>query len=168
LCLCCIQFLAIMTRTNKGVLLLRMQMRLESGVDEPSRWSQSAIGCMTSVLNCTLVYAQKLEKAFEMSFFQSNNFSGALNAVVGACIHFFTTTQIFLERECASSSKAPTFTALVSEHSTMFQSCCQRILAYQSPAAVSDPPRLLRVSDELRNYVQDLLDAQLHEAPHTS
>lgn len=165
LCFCCIQFLAIMTRTNEGVLMLRMQMRLESGAEEPSRWSQSAIGCMTSVLNCSLVYVQKLEKAFEMSFFQSNNFSDVLNSVVGACIQFFIAIHIFLEQESGFSSKAPTFVALVSEHGTLFQSCCQRILAYQSSAAVSDPPRLLRVSDELRNEVRDLLDALLHEAP---
>ncbi len=155
-CLCCIQFLTILTGTHEGVRLLRMQMRLESGEGEPSRWSQSAIGCITTVLSCALDFVQKLEKKFETSYFHSRCFSGELNALVGECIHFFNSIHLFLEQENDFSSKAISFVSLVSEHSTLFESCCQRILACQSRVDASDS-RLLHVSGDLRNEVRDLL-----------
>ena len=161
LCFCCLQFLTLMARSKEGVRLLRMQMRLESGAEESSRWSQSAIGCVTCVLSCTLDLSRKMENEFEVSLFQSNNFVGALNAVVGASVHFFSMIRRSVEEEC-TTSQSSTLATLVSEHITLFEACCQRILAAQSPAAISYPPSLLHVSDELRNDVRDLLVA-LHD-----
>ena len=165
LCFCCIQFLTIMSGTHEGVRLLRIQMRLESGEGEPSRWSQSAIGCITTVLGCTLDFVQRIEKKFGTSYFHSRYFAGELNAVVGACINFFNSI-LFLEHENAFSSTSISLMALVSEHSTMFESCCRRILACQSRVAVSDPSRLLHVSGDLRKKVRDLLTCTIPPKSH--
>ena len=137
--------------------MLRLQIRLESVEDEQSHWSQSAIGCMTSVLNGVLSFVRRIEtEQLDTYCIRSKQFTRALNDVVGASIIFFKMIRLFLAQESSSSSKAPTLGALVSEQITLFQSCCQRILAYQSPIAVSDPPCLLRFSDDLRNDVREL------------
>jgi hypothetical protein len=165
LCLCCIQFLLVMSRSNEGIRLLRVQMRLETEEDEASCWSQSSIGCMTMVLNGALTFAMRIDDGMEGSQNQPDGVAHALTLIVERCIAFFKALLLFVEHQRESSSKAATFLVLTSEHRTIFQSCCQRILAHQSPKTVLDPPRLLHFSKELKSdvcylYEELVLDAE--------
>lgn len=164
LCLCCIQFLLVLSRSNEGIRILRLQMRLETKVDEASCWSQSSIGCMAMVLNGALTYAMRIDD-MEGSQNTLDGVAHALTLIVERCIAFFKALLLFVEHQRESSSKATTFLVLTSEHRTIFQYCCQRILAHQSPKTVSDPPRLLHFSKELISdvcylYEELVLDAE--------
>lgn len=164
LCLCCIQFLLVLSRSNEGIRMLRLQMRLETKEDEASCWSQSSIGCMTMVLNGALTYAMRIDD-MEGSQNTLDGVAHALTLIVERCIAFFKALLLFVEHQRESSSKATTFLVLTSEHRTIFQFCCQRILAHQSPKTVSDPPRLLHFSNELISdvcylYEELVLDAE--------
>jgi len=158
LCYASIQFLLIMSRSNEGIRMLRVQMRLESEQGDPSRWSQSAIGCVTSVLDRTLSFAMGMEEKENDVVLKSTHLAHALNAIVDQCIIFFKTLLLFVNQKRKSSSKAATFLALISEHRTIFQSCCQRILARQSPNSIADPPRLLHFSERLIYHVRYLFE----------
>lgn len=162
LCFSCMQFLLIMSRSNEGIRLLRLQMRLESEQDEPSRWSQSAIGCVTSVLDSTLSFAKAVEE--KKYVLKSTNLACVLNSVVDQCVAFFKTLLLFVEEQRGSSSKAATLLALISEHRTNFQSCCQRILAHQSLNSITNPPRLLHFSEGLKYDVRDLFEELVIDA----
>ena len=166
LCSTCIQFLLIMSRSNEGIRMLRLQMRLESEQDETSRWSQSAIGCVTSVLDGTLSFAATVEeeKGEGVTKFKCTNLSRLLNTVAKQCVVFFKTLLQFVEQQRGSSSKATTFSALTSEHRTIFQSCCQRILAHQSPTLITDPHRLLNFSEGLKDDVISLMEELVIDA----
>lgn len=157
LCLCCIRFLLIMSRSNEGIRILRLQMRLETEDDEPSRWSQSSIGCMTAVLHGTLSYAMQLDEMDNIPPYPTG-VARALTLIVDLCINFFKRLVLFVEQQRGLSPKATTFLLLTSEHRTIFQSCCQRILAHQSPNAVSDPPTLLHFREELKSDVRYLFE----------
>lgn len=166
LCLSCIQFLLIMSRSNDGIRVLRAQMRLESDEDEPSRWSQSAIGCVTLVLDGALSFAKDLEEKENDSVIKSTSLGGALNAIVNRCVALFKALLSFVEeqRRGSSSSKSATLLSLTSEHRTIFQYCCQRILSHQPPAHVSVPPRLLNFSDNLKYDVRDIVEEMVIDA----
>ncbi|KAL3772701.1 hypothetical protein ACHAW5_002676 [Stephanodiscus triporus] len=157
LCYRCIQFLLIMSRSNEGIRLLRLQMRIESNEDEPSRWSQSSIGCMTAVLNGILSFAMQVEE-MENTQLKSTDFARLLTLIVGQCIAFFKSLLLFVEQQRKSSPKSTTFLVLTSEHRTIFQSCCQRILSHKSPNKVSDPPRSLHISEGLKYDVRCILE----------
>ena len=160
LCNTCLEFILIVTKSNKGIRLLRLQMRLESEQDESSRWSQSAIGCMISLLDNTLSYAAAMEE-HEGMVLKSTDLSHVLNAVVDQCILFFKAVLLFACEQRDTSSKAATFLALISEHRTVFQSCCQRILFHQSSLDDDDmagPPRVLHFSESLRYDVRQLFE----------
>ncbi|KAL7536282.1 hypothetical protein ACHAXR_007042 [Thalassiosira sp. AJA248-18] len=157
LCHSCIEFLLILSRSNEGIRLLRLQMRLESEQGEPSLWPQSAIGCVTSVLNNTLYFAMEIEEK-EGIVIKSTRLAHALNAIVDQCILFFKAILQFVSEQRISSSKAATFLALISEHRSIFQSCCQRILSHQSPNSMADPPRLLHFNKDLKHNVQCLFE----------
>ncbi len=155
LCSCCIRFLLIMARSNEGIQMLRLQMRLELEEDKPSCWLRSSIGCMAAILDGMLSFAMQIEE-MEDSNLKSAGFACALNSIVDQCIDFFKMLLLFVERQRESSSKSATFLVLTSKHHTILQSCCQRILAHQSPNKVSDPPCLLCFGKGLRSNVRYL------------
>lgn len=164
LCLCCIQFLLVLSRSNEGIRLLRLQMRLATEEDEASCWSQSSIGCMTMVLNGALTFAMWID-GVEGWQNKPDGVAHALTLIVERCIAFFKALLLFVEHQRESSSKGTTFMVLTSEHRTIFQSCCHRILAHLSPKTVSDPPRLLHFSKELKSdvcylYEELVIDAE--------
>jgi hypothetical protein len=105
LCLCCIQFLLVMSRSNEGIRLLRLQMRLETEEDEASCWSQSSIGCMTMVLNGALTFAMRIDDGMEGSQNQPDGVAQALTLIVERCIAFFKALLLFVEHQRESSSK---------------------------------------------------------------
>ena len=137
--------------------MLHLQMRLELEEDEPSRWSRSSIRCMAAILNCTFSFAMQMEE-MEESHLKSASFACALNLIVDQCIKFFKMLLLFIERQRKSSSKSATFLVLTSEHHTKLQSCCQHILAHQSPNKVLDPPRLLCFGEGLKSNVRYLFE----------
>ena len=143
--------------------MLRSQMRLESEEDEPSRWSRSSIGCMTAVLDGTLVFAMQIEE-MEDTELKSAGVARALTSIVDQCIAFFKTLHLFVERQRETSLKSATFLALTSEHRTTFRSCCQRILAHQSPNKVSVPPHLLHFSEASKYDARYLLEVLVIDA----
>ena len=144
--------------------MLRLQMRLESEEDEPSRWSRSSIGCMTAVLNGVLSFAFQIED-MDVPQLKSIGFSRSLTSIVDQCIAFFKVLLLFVERQRESSSTSTTtFLVLISEHRTVFHSCCERILACQSPNKVSDPPCLLRFSEGLKSDVRCLFEELVIDA----
>jgi hypothetical protein len=162
---CCIHFLLIMSRSTEGIRMLRLQMRLESEEDEPSRWSRSAIGCTTAVLNGVLSYAFQIEDNMDFPQLKCVGFVCSLTSIVDQCIAFFKGLLMFVERQRESSCKSTTtFLVLVSEHRVVFQSCCERILACQSPNKISDPPRLLRFSEGLKSDVRCLFEELVIDA----
>jgi hypothetical protein len=163
LCSCCVRFLLIMSRSNEGIRMLRSQMRLESEEDEPSRWSRSSIGCMTAVLDGTLFFAMQIEE-MEDTELKSAGVARALTSIVDQCIAFFKTLHLFVERQRETSLKSATFLALTSEHRTTFRSCCQRILAHQSPNKVSVPPHLLHFSEASKYDARYLLEVLVIDA----
>ena len=137
--------------------MLRLQMRLESEQGErPSRWAQSAIGCMTSLLDSALSFALGIEDK-ETMVVKCTHLSHALNAIVEQCVTFFKTILLFVYQQRDSASKSAHFTALISEHRTIFLSCCHRILAQHSPST----PRLLHFSEGLRLDVRELLEESI-------
>ena len=144
--------------------MLRLQMRLESEMDEPSRWSRSSIGCMTAILKGVLSFASQIED-MDVSQLKSIHFSRLLTFIVGQCIAFFKALLLFVEQQRESSPKSTTtFLVLISEHRTVFHSCCQRILAHQSPNNVFDPPRLFRFSEGLKSDVRCLFEELVIDA----
>jgi len=161
LCSTCMNFLLILSKSNEGIRLLRLQMRLESEQDMPSRWSQSAVGVVTSILDGTLSYGVRVEEDENTTTPKStsNNLSCTMNRVVVQCVTFFKTLLRFVEqqREASSSPKTTTFLAITSEHRTIFQSVCQRILSH-SPSNLFGSSSLLHFSDELKLDVRDLLE----------
>jgi hypothetical protein len=90
---------------------------------------------MAAILNCTLSFGMQIEE-MEDSHLKSAGFARALTSIVNQCIDFFKMLLLFVERQRESSSKSATFLVLTSEHRSIFQSCCQRILAHQSPNKV--------------------------------
>lgn len=64
---------------------------------------------------------------------------------------------MFANQQRNSSSKAATFLSLISEHRTIFQSYCQRILAH-NPNDVTGSPILLHVVEKLAYNVRDLTE----------
>lgn len=82
LCSAYTQFLLLLSRSNEGIRLLRVQMRLEPGQqDEPSRWSQSAIGCMISLLDSILAFAVRCGEGGNVTP-KASCLAGPLNAIV--------------------------------------------------------------------------------------
>jgi hypothetical protein len=146
-----------MSRSNEGIRILRLQMRLKSEEDKPSRWSRSTIGCMAAIFDGMLSFAMQIEE-MEDSHLKSASFACALTSIVNQCIEFFKMLLLFVERQRESSSKSDTFLVLTSEHRTIFQSCFQRILAHQSPNKVSDPPHLLCFGKGLKSNGRDLFE----------
>jgi len=160
LCSICMNFLLILSKSNEGIRLLRLQMRLESEQDMPSRWSQSAVGVVTSILDGTLSYGIRVEEDENTtSKSTSSRLSRTMNKVATQCVTLFKTLLRFVEqqREASSSPKSTTFLAITSEHRTIFQSVCQRILSH-SPSTLFGPPSLLHFSEELKLDVRDLLE----------
>jgi hypothetical protein len=96
LCSCCIRFLLVMSRSIEGIQMLRLQMRLESEEDKPSRWLWSSIGCMAGILNCTLSFGMQIEE-MEDSHLKSAGFACALTSIVNQCIEFFKMLLLFVE-----------------------------------------------------------------------
>jgi hypothetical protein len=94
----------------------------------------------------------------EDSHLKSANFVRALTSIVDQCIEFFKMLLLFVERQHKSLSKSTTFLVLTSEHHTILQSCCQRILDHQSPNKVLDPPRLLCFGEGLKSNVRYLFE----------
>lgn len=161
LCLACLRFLSILSGSNEGIRMLRVQMRLESEPDEQSWWSQSAIGCVTSVLDGTLSFAKGIEEQGIVNALKSSDgLARALNAIVDQCVVFFQAILLFVQkqRRNSSSSKKATFLALISERRTVFQSCCRRILTNRSPSSAADPPHLLHFSEMLIYHVRYLFE----------
>jgi hypothetical protein len=147
--------------------MLRLQMRLKLEEDKPSCWTRSTIGCMAAILDGTLSFAMQIEE-MEDSHLKSAGFAHVLTSIVNQCIDFFKMLLLFIERQRESLSKSATFLMLTSEHRSIFQSCCQRILAHQSPNKVSDPPCLLCFGKGLKSNVWYLFEDLVIDAEKES
>jgi hypothetical protein len=110
---------------------------------------------MAAILDSTLSFAMQIEE-MEDSHLKSAGFACASTLIVNQCIEFFNTLLLFVEQQREFLLKSATFLVLTSEHPTIFQSCCQRILAHQSPNKFSDPPCLLCFGKGLKSNVRYL------------
>ncbi len=165
LCHSSVQFLVALSRSDEGLQLLRLQTRLEMQLAGRSRWSSSAISCVTLALDGVLSRALQRENN-ETDMIQDSNLIPLLNSNVKQCILFFKRILSFVHSQhqlvSGHSKTTTTFLALISEQREVFLSCCQRILAIgSSPPTVTDAPKILRVGEELMYETRMLLEEVL-------
>jgi hypothetical protein len=107
---------------------------------------------MTAVLNGVLSFAFQIED-MDVPQLKSIGFSRSLTSIVDQCIAFFKVLLLFVERQRESSSTSTTtFLVLISEHRTVFHSCCKRIIACNHRI------RLLRFGEGLKSEVRCLFE----------
>ena len=171
LCHACVHFLLVLCQSDEGIQTVRLQLRLDSGQGDHSRWSSSAISCMILILKSTLSHAMAAEENESKAQINSD-ISVLLNTIVAQCIIFFKTLLLFVHNQQHQQPKSgssyskygtTSLLALISEKRLDFLSCCHNILSHDSPANTNmlNDRSLFHISDDLKHDVRMLLEEVL-------
>ncbi|KAL3765785.1 hypothetical protein ACHAWO_011732 [Cyclotella atomus] len=143
-CVAAMMFLLVLSRSDAGVHLLRVQTKLDFDIGGIYRWSSSAIGCVTAMMDGILLC---IEDGKESS--AHANLFALLNAIVQQCILFYKNVLSFVHNQSNDrpKAKATSFKAIIADHQgTTFVSCCHRIVEQKV------------LSDELKYEARVLLE----------
>ena len=131
LCHSCVMFLLVLSQTDAGIYLFRIQTKLDLEVGDVSRWSSSAIGCVTALLDALLLRMDKfVENQSEGS---AAHYTSPIKSIVEKCMLFYKNLLLFVHNQshARSKSKATSMLALVAEQRNVFVSCCHKVIALQ-------------------------------------
>ncbi|KAL3796985.1 hypothetical protein HJC23_000738 [Cyclotella cryptica] len=132
LCYSCVSFLLVLSISDAGLHLLRIQTRLDFQVGGRSRWSSSAIACLTAILNAALLYLDECEDEDTTAVMNASH-APQLKRIVEQCILFFKNILAFVHGQqlggVGFETQALSFVSLVAEEYNIFLSCCHRVIA---------------------------------------
>ena len=152
MCSSSVAFLLMLSRSDAGIHLLRIQSKLDFDIGDISRWSASGIGCVTAVLDGALSHMAEFENMPPSTASSKINQMSHLKGTVENCISFYRNLLSFVNNQSNDRPKTKSISlrALIAEnHSTTFVSCCTRITAMKS------------LSDDLRYEGRMLLEEVL-------
>jgi hypothetical protein len=127
LCYSCILFLVVLSRSDAGIHLLRIQTKLDFEIGGRSRWSSSAIACVTSILDAVLSSFAESDAILSRNDWHAL----LLKQIAEECMLFYKNLLSFVHSQPRSwersKSKAASMLALVAENHNVFVSCCHRV-----------------------------------------
>jgi hypothetical protein len=124
LCHSCVMFLLVLSRSDAGIHLLRIQAKLDFDIGDITRWSSSAIGCVTAVLDAILHHM-----SVENDKPTVTTTIPLMKAITEQCVLFYKNLLSFVHSSDRPKSKATSLMALVAERHNVFVSCCHRLIA---------------------------------------
>ena len=131
LCHSCVKFLLVLSQSDAGIHISRIQTKLDIEVGDSSRWSSSAIGCVTALLDALLL---RIDKFGDHQYkCLSDNRTSVMRAIVENCILFYKNLLSFVHNQSRARSKSKTTSmlALVAEQRNVFVSCCHKVISMQ-------------------------------------
>jgi hypothetical protein len=147
MCVSAMMFLLMLSRSDAGIHLLRVQIKLDFEIGGIYRWSSSAIGCVTAMMDGILLRIADYYEGKE-SLVNANRIA-LLNVIVQQCISFYKNILSFVHNQSNDRPKAkvaPLKAIIADHHGTTFVSCCHRIMDQKA------------LSDELKYEARVLLE----------
>jgi hypothetical protein len=127
LCYSCMVFILVLSRSDAGLHLLRIQTRLDFQIGGRSRWSSSAIACVTALLDNVLSYIAECEDEDTKASVNAEHAPLLKRIVVFTnLLAFGHSRQVGRDR---LKSQAPSLMSFVDEEYNIFLSCCHRVLS---------------------------------------
>ncbi|KAL7486354.1 hypothetical protein ACHAW6_011946 [Cyclotella cf. meneghiniana] len=132
LCYSCMVFILVLSRSDAGLHLLRIQTRLDFQIGGRSRWSSSAIACVSTLLDNVLSCVAEFEDEDTTASVNAEH-APLLKRIVELCILFFTNLLAFVHSQQVGrdslKSQAPSLKSFIDEEYNIFLSCCQKVLS---------------------------------------